>query len=92
MIPAAAAFPAADAAFYVVFGVFVVAFVVLSVITVGWALRQDRTGRQRWLQRQQPGAEAVDPDGGASGGTVPPATNGHRPPAGRRGRPRRPPG
>ncbi len=101
MIPAAAAFPAADAAFYAVFGVFVVAFVVLSVITVGWALRQDRTGRQRWLQRQQPGAEAVDPDGGPSGGpsggavaggTAPPATNGHRPPAGRRGRPRRPPG
>jgi hypothetical protein len=62
---------AADAAFYVVFGAAAIAFVVLSVITVGWAYRQDRIGRQRWLERRQTGDGAPE--------EAPPATNGHRP-------------
>ena len=53
VILAAAPPLAADAAFYVVFGAAAVAFVVLAVITVGWAFRQDRTGRERWLDRQR---------------------------------------
>ncbi len=70
MIPAAAPLLAADAAFYIVFGAAAVAFVVLAVITVGWAFRQDRTGRERWLDRQR--------ERGVTEGT-PPVTNGHRP-------------
>jgi hypothetical protein len=53
---------AADAAFVVVFSVFVVAFVVLAVITLTWAVRRDRQGRRAWLERQR----------GASGMEAPP--------------------
>jgi hypothetical protein len=45
--------PAAqDAAFYFFFGVFVVGFVVLSVLTLRWAIRRDRAGRRAWLARR----------------------------------------
>lgn len=64
---------AADAAFYAVFGVFVVAFVVLAVVTTRWAVRRDRAGRAEWVRRQQAKEQA-----GHQG--VPPArTNGHVP-------------
>jgi len=89
VILAAAPPLAADAAFYVVFGAAAVAFVVLAVITVGWAFRQDRTGRERWLDRQRErGATGQPPTGQPPAGqasrqpptpTPPPATNGHRP-------------
>ena len=76
MIPAAAPVLAADAAFYIVFGAAAVAFVVLAVITLGWAFRQDRTGRERWLDRQR-GQQETTSD--APGQPTPPATNGHGP-------------
>jgi hypothetical protein len=80
VIPAAAPLLAADAAFYIVFGAAAVAFVVLAVITVSWAFRQDRTGRERWLDRQRErGATGQPPTGQASRQPTPPATNGHRP-------------
>jgi hypothetical protein len=84
VILAAAPLLAADAAFYVVFGAAAVAFVVLAVITVGWAFRQDRTGRERWLDRQRErGATGQSPTGQASRQPPtqppPPVTNGHRP-------------
>ena len=41
----------ADVAFYVVFGVFVVAIVVLAVIVIVWAVRHDVAGRQAWRAR-----------------------------------------
>jgi hypothetical protein len=71
----------ADAAFYVVFGAFVVAFAVLSVITVRWALQRDRTGRAQWVRRQQERQGHVEAE------VPPPTTNGQKPPdrtAGRR--------
>ena len=37
---------------FVLFGVFVVAFVVLAVITLRWAVRRDRAGRAQWVQRR----------------------------------------
>ncbi len=43
----------ADVAFYVVFGVFVVAIVVLAVIVIVWAVRHDVAGRQAWRARQE---------------------------------------
>lgn len=74
---------AASAAFYAVFSVFVVAFVVLTVITLSWAVRRDRAGRQAWIERRRaqksaPGGEAGAGDGGIGG-------NGRRrPPSARR--------
>jgi membrane protein implicated in regulation of membrane protease activity len=46
-------FVGADAAFYAVFGVFLVAFLVLVVITLRWAVRRDRAGRAEWLRRRE---------------------------------------
>jgi hypothetical protein len=62
----------ADAAFDVVFGAFVVAVVVLSVITLRWALRRDRAGRAQWLRRRR-----EELGGGARGPA--PNTNGRKP-------------
>ncbi|HWD55878.1 MAG TPA: hypothetical protein VG346_12190 [Acidimicrobiales bacterium] len=45
--------PATDAAFVVVFGLFVVALVVLVVIIVVWAVRHDVVGRRAWRERQE---------------------------------------
>jgi hypothetical protein len=46
------AFPmASNVAFGVVFGVFVAALVVLAVVTMTWAVRKDRPGREAWRQR-----------------------------------------
>lgn len=75
---------AADAAFYAVFGVFVLAFVVLTVVTVRWAVRRDRVGRAEWVQRKQeadrPQEAGAQPEG-APGGRRPVRgqANGHVP-------------
>jgi hypothetical protein len=69
---------AADAAFIVVFGVFVVAFVVLAAITVTWAVRRDRAGRAEWERRQRLQGKGVDP------GMPPPPPNGRPPDSARR--------
>jgi hypothetical protein len=45
--------PATDAAFSVIFGIFVVAMVVLVVLVIVWAVRHDLAGRQAWRQRQE---------------------------------------
>jgi hypothetical protein len=44
---------ASDTAFFVLFGIFVVAVVVLAVIVLTWAFRRDKAGRADWLQRQE---------------------------------------
>lgn len=45
-------FPSAsDVAFGVVFGLFAAAIVVLAVVTITWAVRKDRPGREAWRQR-----------------------------------------
>lgn len=54
-------------AFDLVFGVFVVAFVVLSVITISWAVRRDRARRQAWLARQDGQAQAGESTGPPAG-------------------------
>lgn len=63
-------FLAADAAFVAVFSVFVVAFVVLTVITLTWAVRRDRVGRRAWLERQRRASGTEAPPTG-------PALDGH---------------
>jgi hypothetical protein len=49
---------ATNVAFYVVFGLFVVAMMVLTVIVVVWAVRHDMTGWKAWRQRQEAAALA----------------------------------
>lgn len=71
----------ADVAFDVVFAVFVVAFAVLAVVTVRWAVKRDRAGRADWVRRQAPGRD-VRPRARSA------RMNGHAPghgPEGRRG-------
>ncbi len=57
-----------SAAFGIVFGIFVVALLVLIVIVVRWAIRSDRRGRAQWRQRQAstmaPTERDVPPPGG----------------------------
>jgi hypothetical protein len=43
---------ASDVAFVVIFGFFVVAMIVLIVITLIWVFRRDRALRAAWRQRQ----------------------------------------
>lgn len=75
-----AAVAGTDVAFYVGFCLFLVAFGVLAVVTVRWAVRRDRAGRAEWARRRQ-AREATER-------AVPPsATNGHGP-SGSRDRPR----
>jgi hypothetical protein len=40
-----------DVAFGIVFGVFVLALLVLAIIAIRWGVRKDRPGRQAWRQR-----------------------------------------
>jgi len=46
---------AANIAFGVVFGAFVIALVALIVITLRWAIRRDRVGRAEWIRRRTEG-------------------------------------
>jgi len=50
----------------VLFGLFIVALLVLIVIVLTWAIRRDKQGRAAWRQRQQD-------RNSAAGGDVPPA-------------------
>jgi hypothetical protein len=68
MIPAhvlAALLASSDVTFFVLFGVFVAALVVLCVIVLRWAIRRDSAGRAAWrarqLQRQQTAGDAEPP-------------------------------
>ena len=45
--------PATNVAFFAIFGVFVVAMLVLAVLVIVWAVRHDLAGRQAWRERQQ---------------------------------------
>jgi hypothetical protein len=64
---------AANPAFYVVFSVFVLALVALTVVSVRWAVRRDRTGRVAWEERRRARTEAP-PAGTGDGGEGPGAS------------------
>jgi hypothetical protein len=55
---------AGNTAFYVIFGLFVVAMVALVVIVIMWAVRHDVRGRAAWRARQE---ERVRPPPGEPG-------------------------
>jgi hypothetical protein len=51
---------ASNVAFILLFGAFVAAFLVLSVIVVRWAFRRDSAGRAAWRGRQMDRHQASD--------------------------------
>ena len=72
MAPALLLASAGNTAFFVIFGIFVVAVIALAVIVIMWAVRHDLAGRQAWRERQEaraPGPrppQPPDPPGTAS--------------------------
>lgn len=48
--------PATDVAFGIVFGLFVLALLVLAFVAIRWGVRRDRPGRQAWRQSRVEGA------------------------------------
>jgi hypothetical protein len=44
---------AGNTAFFVIFGIFVVALLALAVIVIMWAVRHDMAGRKAWRTRQE---------------------------------------
>ncbi len=42
-----------NAAFFIIFGLFVVALLTLVVIVIVWAVRHDMAGRDAWRKRQE---------------------------------------
>jgi uncharacterized protein YqgC (DUF456 family) len=51
---------ATDVAFGIVFGLFVLATLVLAVVAIRWGVRRDRPGRQAWRQRHLGGAAGAN--------------------------------
>jgi hypothetical protein len=64
-VPVASA-AASNVAFFVIFGVFVAAMLVLIGIIIVWAVRHDIAGRRAWMERRQQAAQGrQDTPGGA---------------------------
>ena len=72
MAPAFLLASAGNTAFFVIFGIFVVAMITLAVIVIMWAVRHDLAGRQAWRARQEARASGRQP----SQPSDPPETNG----------------
>jgi hypothetical protein len=67
MTPALLLASAGNTAFFVIFGIFVLAMLALVVIVIMWAVRHDIAGRRAWRERQQArGQYPPEPPGGAS--------------------------
>jgi hypothetical protein len=54
-----------NAAFFTLFGVFIVAMFVLIFLTLRFVIRRDRAGRKAWLERQSQGEDHAE--GGLAG-------------------------
>ena len=58
---------ASNVAFFVIFGVFVAAMLVLIGIIIVWAVRHDMAGRRAWMERRRQAATGrQNPPGGAA--------------------------
>jgi hypothetical protein len=67
MTPALVLASAGNTAFFVIFGIFVVALLALVVIVIMWAVRHDMAGRKAWRARQQARVQPPpDPPGASS--------------------------
>jgi Na+/melibiose symporter-like transporter len=53
MAPALVLASAGNTAFFVIFGIFVVAMLTLVVMVILWAVRHDIAGRKEWRARQR---------------------------------------
>jgi hypothetical protein len=53
MAPALLLASAGNTAFFVIFGIFVVAMLALVVLVIMWAVRHDMAGRKAWRARQE---------------------------------------
>jgi hypothetical protein len=53
---------AGNTAFFVIFGIFVVAMLALVVIVIMWAVRHDVAGRKAWRARQEARVQQPPPD------------------------------
>jgi hypothetical protein len=62
MAPALLLASAGNTAFFVIFGIFVVAIIALAVIVIMWAVRHDLAGRQAWRARQEARVQGQQPD------------------------------
>jgi hypothetical protein len=56
---------AGNTAFLVVFAIFMVAMLVLVIIVIRWAVRNDMAGRKAWRARQEARQLPPDPPRGA---------------------------
>ena len=65
MAPALVLASAGNTAFYVTFGIFVLAILTLAVIVVVWAVRHDLAGREAWRRRQEERGPPTTPPGRA---------------------------
>ncbi len=63
MAPALPLASAGNTAFYVIFGIFVLAMLALVVIVIMWAVRHDLAGREAWRQRQEERGPPTAPPG-----------------------------
>jgi hypothetical protein len=61
MAPALLLASAGNTAFFVIFGIFVVAMIALAVIVIMWAVRHDLAGRRAWRARQEARAGGQHP-------------------------------
>jgi hypothetical protein len=66
MAPALVLASAGNTAFFVIFGIFVVAMLALVVIVIMWAVRHDMAGRKAWRARQQSRVQPPPDPPGAS--------------------------
>jgi hypothetical protein len=57
---------ASNVAFFVIFGIFVAAMLVLIGIILVWAVKHDMAGRRAWMERRHQAAHGrQNPPGGA---------------------------
>ena len=70
---------AADVAFAMVFGLFVVLLAILGFVAIRWGVRKDRPGRAEWRRRylEAAGGETAV-NGSTPGGEAPPDDLGRR--------------
>jgi hypothetical protein len=54
---------ASNVAFFVIFGVFVAAMLVLIAIIIVWAVKHDVAGRKAWLERRERAGQRNPPRG-----------------------------
>jgi hypothetical protein len=87
LVTASAAAPAlpvaaathSNTAFAVVFGIFVVAILILAVVIITWAVKRDRVGLAEWRRKRMERAWRTGGPAAGNGARGPASGNGHKP-------------